>query len=300
MNVALVWEYSSAVKEGYRDALLSVLEMYAPTAGNARGQRTRSTTTTVAATAAAGAASLFSFFGSKSRPKRASLAAAREPELARCFGVRCADTGRDLFMRADSESEAKTWVSLVQHQTYRALRDEVATSGAQDHLAALGDDDELSYLVPNRRLFETSGTESAEAIKRASASILLSEQQPVMPNGAVNLVLGLGLSVSIPSGAGYSAEEGVMVSVFHGTFSSSSSSLNSAEHLLALLSSESLAFAASTESVSARDGANGAYEVPSDNSATNPTATLLLRQFTRLIPMSSVWSTAENTLVFLL
>lgn len=293
--MALVWDYLSAMDDGHREALVSVLELYAPTSLRSRSDGAKR----ASLSSSARRASTSTLFCSAGLERQSRFSTAQESELARCFGVRCAGTGRDLFLRAGSVSEAKAWIQLIKHQTYRALRDEVAASGAQDHLRALGDDDELSHLVPNRRILNLPlEPNTAESIQ-APATTLHQERQPLASTRVMRSLIGLGLSISMTRGV-IPAEEGVIVSMFCGSFFSPNLSLNSAEILSGLLCSDSLAFAASTESISAKDGANGAYEVPNDYSALNSKATLLLRQFSRLIPKSSIWYTKEDDLLFVL
>lgn len=294
--MALVWDYSSAMDDGHQEASISVLELYAPTPSRSRSDDANKR---AVLPASIGRTSISPFFCTAGVERHSRFSAARESELARCFGVRCASSGRDLFLRADTVSDAKSWIQLVQHQTYRALRDEVAASGSQDHLRALGDDDELSHLVPNRRSLNLPLESNSDESIQTPTTTLHREQQPLPNTRVMRSLIGLGLSISMTRGV-VQAEEGVIVSMFCGSLASPNLSLNSADMLSEYLCSDSLAFAASTESISARDGANGAYEIPNDYSALNPKATLLLRQFSRLIPKSAIWYTKENDLLFVL
>ena len=215
MVVAKCWDYSMAAEA---EATHSVLCKYVPPLG-----RHRATTTSFGGAGARGDVSITrpriqTMFGgggankvSSSLPVAGILdpaSAKASSELARCFGVRCAATQCDLFVRAESPSQAQAWVDILNRQAARALQFEVATSGAEDVLSDLDRGDELRALVPHLARGTTAAPSSSSGIVDP-----LEEQSEVALGRTKSAACGFGLSIGVVAGD----DDEVFVAIFLGT-----------------------------------------------------------------------------------
>jgi len=190
VTLAQVWDYRAALSDGHTNATQALLQKYSPPRTPGMAPAT---------------------------PQYEGLRAlqATSSELSRCFGIRCAATQRDLFLKADSDAAATEWVEHIQRSAATAAQFETP-------LCCLNDSDELrALLAPGLQDGDSRpGAPPLQPPGLLGATQAAAEAAPPPPpRFDPESILGLGLAISIESGnILYSTEDAFFVSVYSGTF----------------------------------------------------------------------------------